>query len=143
KAVGELHAAMQVLLEALDEGEQAIAAALGALRQDRGRIERALGTVTALTRPPADPFHERLVACYPQLRRFLPTLIEAITFECTDAARPVLDAYQACDEDRYRILNVGGQFDRAQGTKATRGCAAGGLVAPLEVDRGVAGGGRA
>ncbi|MDA8333227.1 MAG: Tn3 family transposase [Candidatus Dormibacteraeota bacterium] len=86
---------MQVLLEALDEGEQAIAAALGALRQDRGRIERALGTVTALTRPPADPFHERLVACYPQLRRFLPTLIEAIPFECTDAARPVLDAYQA------------------------------------------------
>ncbi len=28
--------------------------------------------MTTLMRPPGDPFHERLVASYPQIRRFLP-----------------------------------------------------------------------
>jgi len=48
-----------------------------------------------LMRPPADPFHERLVASYPQIRRFLPQLIEAVAMESTAPARAVLDAYRA------------------------------------------------
>ena len=46
-------------------------------------------------RPPDDPFHERLVAAYPQIRRFLPLLIDAVAMESTAPARPVLDAYRA------------------------------------------------
>jgi hypothetical protein len=94
RAVGDLQAAMQSVLDALDD-EAAIVVVLDALREDRDHIVGALGTVTTLMRPPADPFHERLVACYPQIRRFLPLLIDAVAMESTAPARPVLDAYHA------------------------------------------------
>ncbi len=93
-AVGELQATMQSVLDALDDAT-AVAVVLEALRQDREQIVEALGTVTTLTRPPGDPFHERLVASYPQIRRFLPQLIGAVAMESAAPARPVLDAYQA------------------------------------------------
>ena len=51
----------------------AIATVLAALRDEREAIVGAWQTVTTLMRPPADPFHERLVAAYPQIRRFLPS----------------------------------------------------------------------
>lgn len=85
---------MQSILDSLDDDE-AIVVVLMALREDRERIEEAMGTVTALMRPPADPFHERLVASYPQIRRFLPLLIDAVAMESTVTARPILDAYRA------------------------------------------------
>ncbi len=94
RAVGELHARMQCVLDALDDDE-AIAVVLGVLREDRSRVVDAMGTVTALMRPPADPYHERLVACYPQIRRFLPMLIDALAMESTAPARPVLEAVTA------------------------------------------------
>lgn len=94
RAVGELHARMQSVLDALDD-EEAIAAVLAALREEREGIAGAMGTVTALMRPPADPYHERLVACYPQIRRFLPMLIEALAMDSTAPARPVLEAFGA------------------------------------------------
>jgi hypothetical protein len=72
RAVGEVQEKMRSVLDVLDGDEEAIAELLGMLRRERVQIERAMGTVTALRRPPADPFHERLVACYPQIRRFLP-----------------------------------------------------------------------
>ena len=94
RAVGELQARMQAVLDALDD-ETAITAVLAALRADREHIAASLGTVTMLMRPPNDPFHERLVAAFPQIRRFLPQLIEAVALESTAPARPVLDAYAA------------------------------------------------
>ena len=94
QAVGELRSRMQSVLDALDD-EAAIAVVLDNLREDRERIVGALGTVTTLMRPPADPFHERLVASYPQIRRFLPQLIEAVEMESTAPARPVLVACSA------------------------------------------------
>ena len=57
-----------------------------------------MGTVEALMRPPGDPFHERLVAAYPQIRRFLPALIEALELQAIDSAAPVLDACHALGE---------------------------------------------
>ncbi|MEJ7765310.1 MAG: Tn3 family transposase, partial [Acidimicrobiales bacterium] len=93
-AVGELQATMQSVLDALDDGT-AITVVLESLRKDRDRIVAVLGTVTTLMRPPGDPFHERLVASYPQIRRFLPQLIGAVAMESAAPARPVLDAYQA------------------------------------------------
>ena len=67
RAAGELHALgarMQSILGALDD-DAAIAVVLDAFREDRDRIVGALGTVTTLMRPPADPFHERLAALLP------------------------------------------------------------------------------
>ena len=94
RAVGELQTVMRSVLDALDD-EAAVAEVLTALRHDRERIAAALGTVTTLMRPPADPFHERLVAAYPQIRRFLPLLIDAVAMDSTAPARPVLDASRA------------------------------------------------
>jgi hypothetical protein len=85
RAVGELQTAMQSVLDALDDAA-AIAVVLADLREHRERIVGALGTVTTLMRPPADPFHERLVASYPQIRRFLPLLIDAVSMESTAPA---------------------------------------------------------
>ncbi|HVA26026.1 MAG TPA: Tn3 family transposase [Chloroflexota bacterium] len=85
---------MQSIVDALDD-EAAITVALDALRENRAHIVGDLGTVTTLMCLPADPFHERLVASYPQIRRFLPQLIDAVAMESTAPARPVLDAYHA------------------------------------------------
>ena len=94
RAVGELGARMQALLDVLDDDE-AMGGVLAALRQDREAVAGALGTVTALMRRPDDPFHERLVAAFPQIRRFLPQLIEALALDSTAPARPVADAFRA------------------------------------------------
>ena len=94
-AVGEVHARMRGVLDVLDAEPVAVAGVLDELRADRAGIEQAMGTVAALMRPPNDPFRERLVAAYPQIRRFLPLLIEAIELQATDTAQPVLTAYHA------------------------------------------------
>lgn len=95
RAVGEVHARMRGVLDVLDADPVAVTGVLDELRADRAEIEQAMGTVATLMRPPNDPFHERLVAAYPQIRRFLPLLIEAIELGATDSAQPVLAAYHA------------------------------------------------
>ena len=50
QAVGELQARMRPLLDALDESDHVIAAALGCLRTDRERIEAALSVCSESTR---------------------------------------------------------------------------------------------
>jgi Tn3 transposase DDE domain/Domain of unknown function (DUF4158) len=94
-AVGEVHARMRRVLDVLEAEPVAVTGVLEELRADRAEIEQAMDTVATLMRPPGDPFHERLVAAYPQIRRFLPLLIEAIEFQATDTAQPVLAAYHA------------------------------------------------
>lgn len=94
-AVGEVHARMRGVLDVLDAEPVAVTGVLDELRTDREQVEQAMDTVATLMRPPNDPFHERLVAAYPQIRRFLPLLIEAIELQATDSAQPVLTAYHA------------------------------------------------
>jgi hypothetical protein len=94
-AVGQLHARMRSVLDVLDAKPVAVTGVLDELRADRAQVEQAMGTVAELMRPPNDPFHERLVAAFPQIRRFLPLLIEAIELDATDSAQPVLTAYHA------------------------------------------------
>ena len=67
RAVAGVHAHMRSLLDALDD-QPALAGVLGEFRTERAGIEEKMGTVEALMRPPGDPFHERLVASYPQIR---------------------------------------------------------------------------
>ena len=97
QAVAAVHARMRSLLDALDE-QPALAGVLAEFRAQREGIEENMGTVDTLMRPPGDPFHERLVAAYPQIRRFLPRLIEAVELQAIDSAAPVLAAYHALGE---------------------------------------------
>jgi len=94
QAVAAVHAHMRSLLDALDD-PPALEEVLAALRVQREGIEANMGTVGALMRPPGDPFHKRLVAACPQIRRFLPTLIKALELQAIDSAAPVLDACHA------------------------------------------------
>jgi len=108
RAVSEVQAAMQTILDALDD-RAAINAALDDLRNDREQIDEAMGTVTSLMRSPLDPFHDRLVAAYPQIRKFLPKLIRAISLESTESTRPVLEALEALGvwlEEKPRTTRV-------------------------------------
>jgi len=97
QAVAAVHARMRSLLDALDE-PPALEGVLAELRAQREGIEENMGTVATLMRPPGDPFHERLVAAYPQIRRFLPRLIEAVELQAIDSAAPALAAYHALGE---------------------------------------------
>ena len=65
------------------------------MRARREGIEENVGTVATLMRPPGDPFHERLVAAYRQITRFLSRSIEAVELQAIDSAAPVLAAYHA------------------------------------------------
>ncbi|MGH3196940.1 MAG: hypothetical protein ACRDNT_13605 [Streptosporangiaceae bacterium] len=94
RAVAAVHARMRSLLDALDD-PPTLEEVLEEFRTQRAGIEATMDTVQALMRPPGDPFHERLVAAYPQIRRFLPALIEALELQAIDSAAPVLDAYHA------------------------------------------------
>lgn len=93
-AVAAVHARMRSVLDALEDAP-ALTGVLGELRTDRAAIEGNMDTVARLMRPPGDPFHERLVAAFPHIRRFLPRLIEALRLEGIDSAQPVLAAYHA------------------------------------------------
>jgi len=95
--VAELHTRMRAVLDALDAEPAALARVLDHLRSQRSSIDAAMATVATLMRPPGDRFHERLVAVYPQIRRFLPLFIDAFELASIPAAKPVLDAYRALD----------------------------------------------
>lgn len=98
RAVGTVHAAMQSILDAIDNDPEALTEALDRLRDRRGDLDDAMGTVTALMRAPSDPFHDRLVAAYPQIRQFLPKLINAVEFDSIDTSQPVVDGLRALGE---------------------------------------------
>jgi TnpA family transposase len=93
RAVSEVHAALRTVLDALDD-PTAIKDAIAVIRDDREQLDEALGTVTALMRSPSDPFHDRLIAAYPQIRKFLTRFLDALTFESIDTEAPVLDAFE-------------------------------------------------
>src|SRR6185437_8853743 len=59
---------------------------LESLRTERTEVQQHMDTVEALMRPLGDPFHERLVASYPQIRRFLPLFIDAFDLASIPAA---------------------------------------------------------
>ena len=45
-------------------------------RADQERLVAAMATVEDLMRSPSDPYHDRLIDSYSQIRRFLPGLID-------------------------------------------------------------------
>lgn len=97
RAVGEIRTALDQLLSVIDDPDQ-VAEAVGQLRRDRDRLGGAIQTVDDLWRPPGDPFHDRLVAAYAQIRRFLPQFMKSITLASTDQSTHVLEALEVLEE---------------------------------------------
>ena len=63
-------------------------------RVPKERLQQAIQTVDLLTRPPDDKFYEELTERHGRARRFLPKLLETISFESTQAGQPVLKAWK-------------------------------------------------
>jgi len=97
KAVGEIHIAIGQLLHALDDRDQ-LDEVIDSFRADQQRLVAAMATVEDLMRSPSDPYHDRLIASYSQIRRFLPGLIAAIDFESTESSAPVLAALVSLEQ---------------------------------------------
>jgi len=100
RAARRLRAAVLVLLDPPSGGLDALWAAIGA-RVSREDLEAASDAVGRLTPAELDSggqdaaFRAELLRRYPSLRRFLPALLEVVSFESTAAGRPVLDALDA------------------------------------------------
>ena len=90
-------AALGAVLNALHQPDD-LTDAIEDLRSNRTEIAEAMATVTELMRSPSDPFHDRLIAAYPQIRRFLPDLLAALDLDATPASAPVVEAVDALDE---------------------------------------------
>jgi TnpA family transposase len=58
------------------------------------RLREAIQLVEALTRPPDDDAYQELTERYGRAHRFLPALLETISFESTQAGKPLLDAWR-------------------------------------------------
>jgi TnpA family transposase len=100
RAARRLRAAVLVLLDPPSGGLDALWAAIGA-RVSREDLEAASDSVGRLTPAELDSggqdaaFRAELLRRYPSLRRFLPALLDVVSFEATAAGRPVLDALNA------------------------------------------------
>ena len=100
RAARRLRAAVLVLLDPPSGGVDALWAAIGA-RVSREDLEAASDTVERLTPAELDSggqdaaFRAEVLRRYPSLRRFLPALLDVVSFEATAAGRPVLDALDA------------------------------------------------
>ena len=55
-------------------------------------IDAAIAVVDALARPPDDHYQREIVAQYPTLRRFLPTLLRTLRFDGIPGTRPLREA---------------------------------------------------
>lgn len=59
-----------------------------------GDLEKAVGIVESLTRPPGDKHYEYLLDNYSTIRRFLPSFLQNVQFKGAKASQPVLKAVE-------------------------------------------------
>jgi hypothetical protein len=96
RAARRLRAAVLVLLDPPPGDIDAVWGAITAY-VSRGELEAASDTVGRLTPSELDTggqdaaFRAELLRRYPSLRRFLPTLLDVVSFEATGVGRPVLE----------------------------------------------------
>ena len=100
RAARRLRAAVLVLLDPPPGGVEELWSVIG--RQvSRSELERAAATVHQLASEPDDSdgeeaaFRGELLRRYQSLRRFLPALLETISFDAAPAGRPVLEALES------------------------------------------------
>jgi TnpA family transposase len=63
-------------------------------RIPKEQLSAAATTVEELARPPNDNYYPELISKYLRVRRFLPTLLQTVTFASTSAAQPILTALE-------------------------------------------------
>ncbi|MGB3544171.1 Tn3 family transposase [Rubrivirga sp.] len=90
QAALRLWAAVEVLLDRGLSADALRETVFG--RISRAELEEAGETVTEIAREPGDRFHDEVLARWRSVRRYLPSLLETVTFEGTRSAAPVLDA---------------------------------------------------
>lgn len=73
----------------LDEARETVI-----LQTGEERLRRALEKVVEVARPPDEDHQRELLSRWRTARTFLPHLLSTIEFEGTEAARPVLEAYE-------------------------------------------------
>lgn len=86
----QLWEALQVLLD--DSIDAAAVRSQTFAQIPRARVLDAGAQVETLARPPDDHYYPELVDRYRSVRRFLPTLLHAVSFEAMQAGQPVLRA---------------------------------------------------
>lgn len=68
----------------------------------REQLRQAAQTVDELARPSEETEAEQLLARFAFVRKFLPTLLDAITFRAAPAGQPILDAVDALRRIEHR-----------------------------------------
>jgi hypothetical protein len=58
------------------------------------RVAQAIGAINELARPPEDNHHQEMLTRYQTVRRFLPRVLQSVSFKAAPAGQPVLDAMQ-------------------------------------------------
>lgn len=91
-AARQLGKVCELFLDASFEGADLRELAFARISEER--LRQAIQLVDALTRPPDDDFYQELTERYGQARRFIPTLLETISFESTQAGKPTLEAWR-------------------------------------------------
>jgi TnpA family transposase len=63
-------------------------------RFPKARIAQAISTIDNLARPPEDNYQQEMLKRYQTVRRFLPRVLQSVSFKAAPAGQPVLDALQ-------------------------------------------------
>jgi hypothetical protein len=64
----------------------------------KSQLKQSIATINEIARPPEDHFHEEMVEQYGRVRRFLPTLLNNIRFECAPAGANTMAALEYLTE---------------------------------------------
>lgn len=90
RAALRLEAAVRVLLDGGLPDAQVRRAVFD--RFGRAELTEAIETVAEIAREPGDRFHDEVLARWRSVRRFLPALLETLSFEGSRSAGPLLEA---------------------------------------------------
>ena len=91
-AARQLGKVCELFLDESCEGADLRELAFGRVPEER--LRQAIQIVDTLTRPPDDDFYQELTERYGRARRFIPMLLGTISFESTQAGKPILKAWQ-------------------------------------------------
>jgi hypothetical protein len=96
----QLWEAIQIVLDETIEASRVRSQVFAKIPPEQ--LAEAAAQVATLTRPPDDNYYPELVARYQRVRRFLPTLLQTVTFESSQAGQPLLEALHFLKEQTPR-----------------------------------------
>ncbi len=138
RAARRLRAAVLVLLDSPSGGVEELWNAINA-RVSRDELELAAATVHRFASEP-DPtdgqdaaFRGELLRRYQSLRRFLPIMLEVVSFEAAPAGRPVLDALESLRALEGRPIE--GRRNRRQTHRSSLFCGVAARASARSIER--------